>query len=169
MDRKFLHWLTGLRSKPMNRIMIFITHLGTGGIVWLLFSLLFFIQGQKTLSYRVLLALVVNGLICNLTLKPLLKRSRPSWIDKIDLLIKNPTDFSFPSGHASSSFAAATTIFFQNQGLGTFCLVLAGLIAFSRLYHFVHYPSDVVIGSLLGIAMAHLSRFIFNNYLLFLI
>lgn len=169
MDQKFLNWLLKLRNKPMNHIMIFITHLGTGAFIWLLFSLIFFIKGQKILTYRILLALVVNALVCNLTLKPLLKRRRPSWIDKIELLIKNPTDFSFPSGHASSSFAAATTIFSQNQSFGTFCLILAGLIAFSRLYHFVHYPSDVLIGSFLGIAMAQISRLLFNKYLLFLL
>ena len=76
-------------------------------------------------------------------------------------MIKNPTDFSFPSGHASSSFAAALTIYFYFKGMGIFFLVVAILIAISRIYHFVHYPSDVIIGAILGIIIAIVTK---NNY-----
>ena len=110
--------------------------------------------------------MIFNGIVCNLILKNLLKRKRPSWISKVELLIKNPKDFSFPSGHASSSFAAALTISFYFKGMGIIFLIIAALIAFSRIYHFVHYPSDVIIGALLGTVIAIVTKNVYDSLLL---
>ena len=165
MDKKFVLWISKLRTKRLNSLMIFITHLGTGAFVWLLMSFIFYFTGKKELSMNIIFALFINGIVCNLTLKPILRRKRPSWIDKGELLIKNPTDFSFPSGHTTSSFAAATTIFLYFKGIGIFFLFLAFLIGFSRVYHFVHYPSDVIVGAILGILIANISYELFYNYI----
>ena len=129
MDKKFLNWLLGIRTDTLNRYMIAITHLGTGGAIWLFTTFILFYLGFRIESINIALALIFNGIICNLLLKNILKRKRPSWISKVELLIKNPTDFSFPSGHASSSFAAALTIYFYFKGMGIFFLVVAILIA----------------------------------------
>lgn len=161
MDKKFLNWLLGIRNDTLNRYMIAITHLGTGGAIWLFTTFILFYLGFRVESINIALALIFNGIVCNLLLKNILKRKRPSWISKVELLIKNPTDFSFPSGHASSSFAAALTIYFYFKGMGIFFLFIATLIALSRIYHFVHYPSDVIIGAILGIAIAIITK---NNY-----
>ncbi len=66
------------------------------------------------------------------------------------MLIAVPQDYSFPSGHTMASFAAATVLWHWNRKAGLATYLLAGMIAFSRLYLFVHFPSDVLAGALLG-------------------
>ncbi|MGF0095133.1 phosphatase PAP2 family protein [Peptoniphilus sp. SGI.035] len=166
MDKKFLDWLLSIRTNTLNRYMIAITHLGTGGAIWLFTIFILFYLGFRIESINIALALFFNGIVCNLLLKNILKRKRPSWISKVELLIKNPTDFSFPSGHASSSFAAALTIYFYFRGMGIFFLVVATLISLSRIYHFVHYPSDVIIGAMLGMIIAILTKNSYDKYIL---
>lgn len=166
MNKKFLDWLLSIRTETLNRYMIAITHLGTGGAIWLFTTFILFYLGFRVESINIALALIFNGIVCNLLLKNILKRKRPSWISKVELLIKNPTDFSFPSGHASSSFAAALTIYFYFRGMGIFFLVVATLISLSRIYHFVHYPSDVIIGAMLGMIIAILTKNSYDKYIL---
>lgn len=166
MDKKFLDWLLSIRTNTLNRYMIAITHLGTGGAIWLFTIFILFYLGFRIEGINIALALFFNGIVCNLLLKNILKRKRPSWISKVELLIKNPTDFSFPSGHASSSFAAALTIYFYFRGMGIFFLVVATLISISRIYHFVHYPSDVIIGAMLGMIIAILTKNSYDKYIL---
>ena len=90
--------------------------------------------------------------MCNVLLKPLVGRARPFQSDgSVALLVSSPGDFSFPSGHTGASFAAAAVMFFGRSSLWGWALALAALIAFSRLYLYVHYPSDVLAGALLGI------------------
>ena len=98
-----------------------------------------------------LLALLFSLLVGNLTLKPLVARPRPCWRNpEIPLLVANPTDYSFPSGHALSSFAAATAIFMGNRRAGIAALAGAFLMACTRLYFYVHYPTDVLAGMIIG-------------------
>ena len=139
MDKKFLEWLLSIRTETLNRYMIAITHLGTGGAIWLFTTFILFYLGFRIESVNIALALIFNGIVCNLLLKNILKRKRPS-------------------GHASSSFAAALTIYFYFKGMGIFFIAVATLIALSRIYHFVHYPSDVIIGAILGIVIAILTK-----------
>ena len=80
----------------------------------------------------------------------------------IQLLIASPTDFSFPSGHTMSSFAAASVIFHANTNMGIMAFVFASLIAFSRLYLYVHYPTDVLAGIVLGILASYVVIWIFK-------
>lgn len=166
MDDRFLKFLLGIRSKRLNSYMIAITHLGTGGAIWFITTFILYYLGYRIEAVNIFLALLINAVVCNLLLKNILKRDRPSWINKVELLIKNPKDFSFPSGHASSSFAAAITISYYFKGMGIFFIIIAALIAFSRIYHFVHYPSDVIIGAVLGILVAMFTKNIYDKFLL---
>ena len=96
-----------------------------------------------------LLFMLVTG---NMILKPLVARLRPFAVNTaVELLIPPPTDFSFPSGHTYASFASASAIFRNSRRIGIPALILASLIAFSRLYLYVHYPTDVLFGILLVI------------------
>ena len=105
----------------------------------------------------------------NIALKPRIGRIRPCNNNTdVELLISRPHDYSAPSCHTLSSFAAATVICFANVPLGIAALVLAALIGFSRLYLFVHYPSDVASGFLLGIALGFFAVFVFYEFLAFL-
>lgn len=97
-------------------------------------------------------ALIADAILCNGILKPLVGRIRPCDINtSIQLLIARPVDFSFPSGHTAASFAAAAALYFSDEkGLWKPVLVLACLIAFSRLYLYVHYPTNIIGGVLVG-------------------
>ena len=101
-----------------------------------------------------LAGLAVGVLIGNLTLKPLIARPRPCWLDEsVQLLIANPTDYSFPSGHTLSSVFGATVLTKANRNFGLLAIPLAALIAFSRLYLYVHFPTDILAVAVLGIGI----------------
>ncbi len=131
-----------------------VTHLGDSGMIWIVLSavLLLFPRTRKY-GLTVALALVVGAIICNLTLKPLVERIRPYELVGLtnQLLIDPPSDFSFPSGHTTSSFAAASALVLMRARGWQAAAVLAVLIAFSRLYLYVHYPTDVIAGAVIGV------------------
>lgn len=80
------------------------------------------------------------------------------------MLIERPNSYSFPSGHSSSSFTAASIIFYFNKKLGALALALAGIIAFSRMYLFVHFPTDVFTGIVWGIIGAVIVIWIYKKF-----
>ena len=105
-----------------------------------------------------LAGLAVGVLAGNLTLKPLIARPRPCWLDEsVQLLIANPTDYSFPSGHTLSSVIGATVLTKANRKFGFAAIPLAALIAFSRLYLYVPFPTDILGAAVLGMAIGLLT------------
>ena len=102
----------------------------------------------------VLMSLALCAIITSGVIEPLVGRLRPFQIKDIVPYIAPPGGYSFPSGHTSSSFTAATAIFLCHRREGAIAYVLAALIAFSRLYFYVHFPTDVLTGALLGILCA---------------
>lgn len=147
---------TNLTNPIMDKIMIILTYLGSFGAVWIFIALILIMTSKYRKNG---LALAVSLILCliigNVILKPFVGRIRPCDVNTaVQLLINRPLDASFPSGHAMSSFAAATTIFYLDKKLGFGALLLAAAISFSRLYLYVHYPTDIVAGALIGIAIA---------------
>ena len=107
-------------------------------------------------------AMLLTFIIGNLILKNAISRDRPCWIEPtVTLLVKSPTDFSFPSGHSMNGFTAAVTILFYDKRWGIAAVVLAALIAFSRLYNFVHFPTDVFAGIVIGTVIACVTNALF--------
>ena len=102
---------------------------------------------------------IIDAVLCSGILKNVFRRIRPFDVNTaIQVLITKPRDFSFPSGHTSASFAAATALYLaKERKLFATTLVLACLITFSRMYLYVHYPTDILGGLLLGIASAYLA------------
>lgn len=149
----------------MDKVMVGITFLGNAGWIWILMCvILIFIPKTRKIGLAVGLALILNLIICNLTLKPLIARTRPFDLKEgIELIISKPNDFSFPSGHTSVSFAASVAVFMNDKKYGCFALALAVLIAFSRLYLYVHFPTDVLGGMVVGIGCAIASCFVMNR------
>lgn len=156
MELDFLYYLQSLHTPLGDAMMLFATRTGDAGILWILLSLgMMMSKKTRICGVSIALSLAAGFLIGNVALKTLIARARPCWIDQsISLLIQNPTDFSFPSGHTLAAFAAATTVYLFYKRVGLFLLAWAALIAFSRLYLFVHYPSDVLGGAALGILIA---------------
>ena len=149
----FLNALQALRTPALDGVMRFFTHLGDSGFVWLaLTALLLAFRRTRRAGWVLAAALLFDAVLCNILLKPLAGRIRPCDIDPtIALLVPHPHDFSFPSGHTGASFAAAYVMLLGKSNLWVCAMVLAGLIAFSRLYLYVHYPTDVLAGIVLGI------------------
>ena len=146
----------------LNFLMPKITFLGNGGMIWILtaFIMLFFAKYRKT-GIIVGVGLFEGVIIGNVLLKNLMARERPCWInDTVNILISIPKDYSFPSGHTISSFIAATIIMHTDKRMGIAAYVLASMIAFSRLYLYVHFPSDVLAGVLIGIIIGIMSSVI---------
>ena len=142
------------QSDLMDQSMPAVTALGNGGIFWIAAGLVFTLYKKtRTFGICILTALVFEVLSCNVILKPLVARPRPFTSDPARiLLIPRPEDYSFPSGHTAVSFAAASAAWFmKKRKTGVVFGAVACLIAFSRLYLYVHYPTDVLAGAVIGI------------------
>lgn len=161
-DLPILDWIAeNLRCGFLDAVMPWITKLGDGGIFWIATALvLICIPKYRKAGLSMGAALLMGLLICNLTLKPLVARMRPydyqlEYFGRtIDLMIKTPHDFSFPSGHTIASFEGAMALMLHDKKLGIPAMVIAVLVAFSRLYLYVHYPTDVLASVVLGICFA---------------
>jgi undecaprenyl-diphosphatase len=134
--------------------MIVLSKMGNAGAVWVVSGIaLLSVKKYRWAGLAVLLALAISLVFGNGILKPLAARLRPCitypWMP-MSISVPLATDYSFPSGHTFGSFAAAAAIFSQSKRLGAAALLLATGIGFSRMYLFVHYPSDVLAGALFG-------------------
>lgn len=148
-----LDWIQSIRTPVGDMVMPFITGIGNIGAVWILLAVVLLIIPKTRKSGAVLAAaLCVDVVLCNGILKNLFGRIRPCDVNtSVQLLIMRPDDFSFPSGHTAASFAAVTALMMAGeQKLWKPALALAVLIAFSRLYLYVHYPTDILGGMIVG-------------------
>lgn len=152
----FLYWLQTLHTPVLDRMMTGISALGNSGLCFILLGLvLLLFQKTRKAGLAVLLSLTAGLIIGNLGLKNLFLRERPCWIDEtVPLLLARPHDYSFPSGHSLAAFEAAVSVFLYYRRWGTGLLVFAAVMAFSRMYLFVHFPTDVLAGALLGSLIA---------------
>ncbi len=142
-----------IRTEAFHGFWRAVTSLGNVGWFWILTAvLLFLFIGTRQVGLAALCSLLMGFLITNLALKNLVDRTRPyDAVAAIVPLIPRPVDSSFPSGHTCASFAAAFIYFkMLPRRYGILAVVLAGLIAFSRLYLGVHYPTDVLAGFLVA-------------------
>ena len=161
-DLPILEWIqANLQSSLLDTIMPIITLFGEGGIFWIAWAvILLIIPKTRKIGLSMIIALLLGLLVCNLTLKPLVQRIRPYDLQEqdfgiyINLLIDRQHDFSFPSGHTIASFEAAVVLLKYSKKMGIPALILAILVSFSRLYLYVHYPTDVLVSVVLGTAFA---------------
>ena len=168
LDGGFLLFLQeSVRNPILDNIMIFITSLGNGGMIWIAATIVLLIP-KKTRKAGIMSAVALLGslIINNNIVKNIVQRPRPfvTFTD-LQIIIPIPSEFSFPSGHTSSSFAAAA-VFYRHlpKKLGIPSVILAGLIGFSRLYVGVHYPTDVIAGVLMGILLSYLAEYLVNLF-----
>lgn len=148
-----------LRCPLMNGIMVFITRLGNSGFIWILTGVvLLFPKKTRRGGVDLLICIAFAFVLNDLVLKPIIARPRPfESIESLRILITAPSSYSFPSGHANASFAAAYALTRAFGKKGAWAYVLAVLIAFSRCYVGVHYPSDVLAGMAVGTLCAALA------------
>ena len=174
VDLAVLEAVQGIKCAFLDFLVPLITKFGDGGIFWIALAVIFLIfKKTRKMGLAMAFALIFGLIVGNLTMKPLIARIRPYNLEGYEtirdaLLVAPLKDFSFPSGHTLASFEGATAIFAFNRKWGIPALVLASLVALSRLYLFVHYPTDVITGLVLGVTFgicgALLSRLIFKKF-----
>lgn len=154
MELSFLYNIP--RTAFLDSFFLFFTKLpGSIGQLWLIVgvALLIFKQTRKT-GAAVLISYIGVLLFGELLLKHVVSRLRPCQIDQaFAMLVERPTSSSFPSTHSAFAFGAATAIFLNYKKVGVAALIIAALVAFSRLYLFLHFPTDVLCGIILGVAL----------------
>ena len=166
-DFPILDWIqANIANGFLDVFMPIITAFGNGGIFWMACAaiLLIFPKTRKT-GLAMGIALALGLIVCNFILKPVIDRPRPFKVLAdmgviINLLIKEPGPHSFPSGHTIASFEASVALLLSNKKLGIPAFILAILIAFSRLYLYVHYPTDVIASVILGTLFAFIGHFV---------
>lgn len=170
-DLPVLEWIReNLQCGFLDKTMPLITVLGNAGIFWILTAVVMLCFSKtRRAGLAVGFALLMGLLLCNITLKPLCARIRPYDYQlehfgmTIPLLIEREHEFSFPSGHTIASFEAATALMLWNKKWGIPAMVLAVLIAFSRLYLYVHYPTDVIASVVLGVGLGIAGTYFANK------
>lgn len=156
-----------LGSPGMDVFMKSITFLGDYAIVWFVcIGIMACMPSKRRYALAMLVALVAVFLIGDVIIKPIVERVRPFIThDYGSLVIEAPTSFSFPSGHSGTSFAPAMVFCLipneqKNKWLSAgkvLAVIFACLVAFSRLYLCVHYPTDVLAGCILGLIVGYIS------------
>lgn len=161
---------THLHCAFLNTVMPLITLFGEKGVFWILTAVvLLCIPKYRKAGISIGVALGIGLLLCNVVIKPLVDRPRPydyqlQYYGKdIPLLIAKLSDGSFPSGHTAACFEGAGVLLGRDKRLGIPALVIAVLVAFSRMYLYVHYPTDVLAGALIGLSLGFLANFLVDR------
>lgn len=145
-----------IRCDFLDIVVPFYTSLGEDGILWIAVGCIMLIPKKtRKCGVMVLAALLVMLVVNNIVLKNLIARPRPcaTYPEMVDL-VHVPSSYSFPSGHTVSAIAVAVTIWLQHKKLGIVALVMAVIMGLTRLYVFVHFPTDVYGGMIVGTAIA---------------
>ena len=160
-DSSILLWIQdNIRNGFLTPILTTITHLGDKGIFWIALTLaLLCVRKTRRIGVFCAVSMLIGLIVTNLIIKNWVARIRPyELIQGLECIVAKEKDFSFPSGHTTNSLACAWVLFkLSPKKVGVPALVLAILIALSRLYVGVHYPTDVLGGAVIGIGSACLA------------
>lgn len=166
-ELSILDFIQNMRSPILDKFMVAISSLGNAAILWICLIIVFLsTEEYKKMAQIMIIAFIGNLIIINLGLKNIINRTRPyEYVKGLELLIPKVGNASFPSGHSSYAASFATIILYMGKSklLKRFTLILAILISFSRLYLHVHFPSDVLAGIILGVAIGILSMKFYSS------
>lgn len=153
------------RTEWLDLICAFLSRAFELGVPWLVLgAVLFCFKKTRTAGAILVCAVVLTFFFNELAVKNAINRERPCTIDPtIELIVKKPTSYSFPSGHTASCFAAAGTLLFTYKRLGIPLIIFSAFMGFSRMYLFVHFPTDVLAGAALGLLMAWVTVLVFRE------
>lgn len=166
MDFSILYAIQNLHCDFLDRFILLLTKIaGSYGEIWLIVAavLLIFKKIRKS-GAAILLSYAIVFIVGQYVLKDMIARPRPCHIDQtIKLLIERPSSYSCPSTHSAWAFAAAASVWLNHRKGSIAVIIAAVLIAFSRLYLFVHFPTDVLFGIVLGAAAGVGSALLVNK------
>lgn len=166
LDSNAMIWIKeNISYRVLDICMPIVSSLGDKGFIWIFLGVLILAVGGKYRRWGLimLLSLALTAIVVNVILKPYVARIRPFDLLTLELLIEKPLDFSFPSGHTAAAFSAAVTALFINRKFGWVMLFVAFLMAFSRLYLLVHFPSDVIVGALIGATISFVTALVYKT------
>ena len=158
-----LNAIHSISSPAMDSLMLGITYAATSGILWFGIALSMVCMRKHRRAGVVLIVTVAAAyIVCDVLIKPVIGRTRPCEFADFEMLVPVPDTYSFPSGHTMSSFAAATVLALAFRRWAPLPLLFACLVGLSRMYLFVHWPTDVLAGALLGVFVALVSVYLFR-------
>lgn len=169
IDKAILSFLSvNLKNPFFDLLMPFVSLINNHGEVWIAISIILMINKNtavRRLGITMLIGVAMGALVGEAGLKNLIGRERPIGDEfNFNFIIPKPTSYSFPSGHTTSSFAAFGVCLFKKAKYRWWVLGLSSLIAFSRLYLHVHYPSDILGGIALGFVCAWVAVILGNGF-----
>lgn len=168
LDEKILYFIqNNLHNNILDKLMPFLTFLGSkGGLVWIAVCVaLLFSKKYRMAAVMGICVIILSNIVSEYVIKLIVQRPRPFILHPHELLISKPEGYSFPSSHTAVSFGVSIVLFKSIKKFGFTLITLALLISFSRLYLFVHYPSDVITGVITGILCSLLVLRIFKKYI----
>lgn len=166
LDQTILFFIqTNFHTPILNKIMVLFTTAGDNGFIWISISFLLLINKKtRYIGIVALAALFLSTIAGEGILKHIIQRPRPyTDFPSIHLLVGKSTTYSFPSGHTTSSFAVSYILSKYLKKFSPLIWVVAITIAFSRLYLFMHYPSDVVAGIVLGLICGKVTLYVYEH------
>ena len=155
-----LYAIQNIHCAFLDKLILAVTNItGSYGQLWVvLAAVLLIFKKTRKMGFTILISYALVYLFGQLILKDLIARARPCQIDEtVELLVAHPSSFSCPSTHSGWAFAAAASVFAWNKKAGLLVGIPALLVAFGRLYLFVHFPTDVLFGIALGILSAFIA------------
>ncbi len=151
MEVNFLLGVQNVHNPVLNVLMKAITFSGDGGLIMIVTCLLLILfKKTRKCGITALISLVFTFIFANLIIKNVVHRPRPWTVADFDLLIKKPSEYSFPSGHTVNSFAVAVVIYKFYKKPGIAAIIYSFILGLSRIYLCVHYPTDVLAGMIIG-------------------
>lgn len=159
MDIALLNWIQQFSNEFLDKFFVFFTRIGDYGELWILICIIFLLfKRTRKAGILGLLALLIEAILVMFVLKPMFDRPRPYITYNFPILIPTPSGSSFPSGHTAASFAVAIMLYLKDVPFKRTIMGLAALMSYSRLYLYVHYPSDILGGFVIALVIALLLK-----------
>ena len=161
-----LEWFESIHGTALDQFMVAVTNSATSGLIWFAIGFLMTCTRRwRRCGVSVVVAMVLAYIVVDILLKPTVCRERPFAVEDFQLLIPPPENWSFPSGHTASAFAGATAVLIHDRRWGAVAITYAALVGISRLYLCVHWPTDVIAGAFIGIAVAFLAVWFMSRWI----